>query len=190
MTFSATICSQPFTSLISKKGPKEMITSSFASISKVNTLFTPPTRTEVHVCWELCCLQKWDRMCDSIPSSGIEHMKNRALPRGAISIECAWLFFALHVVIGVFLAYKVLSPDALCISMYVWPLYVLYLTCKHWMYFAPIPLGLMFNIGVYMGWADLAPDSVIPYHALTAAYLSATMWTLTYETVSASGQGG
>ncbi len=40
----------------------------------------------------------------------------------------------------------------------------------------------MFNIGVYMGWADVAPDGVIPYHALTAAYLGATMWTITYET--------
>ncbi len=29
---------------------------------------------------------------------------------------------------------------SLRISMYVWPLYVLYPTCKRWMYFAPIPL--------------------------------------------------
>ncbi|KAK0234485.1 hypothetical protein EDD85DRAFT_955299 [Armillaria nabsnona] len=113
---------------------------------------------------------KWDGMRDSIHSSGmvlsddydidanVECTKNRALPRGAISIERAWLFFALQVVIGIFLAYKVLSPDALRISMYVWPLYVLYPTCKRWMYFTPIPLGLMFNIG-------------------------ATMWTVTYETV-------
>ncbi len=43
--------------------------------------------------------------------------------------------------------------------------------------------GLMFNIGVYMGWADLAPNGQIPYRALTAAYVGATMWTITYETV-------
>ncbi|KAK0221094.1 hypothetical protein EDD85DRAFT_983311 [Armillaria nabsnona] len=65
--------------------------------------------------------------------------------------------------------------------MYVWPLYVLYPTCKCWMYLAPIPLGLMFNIGIYMGWADLAPDGVISYCALTAAYLGATMWTIMYK---------
>ncbi len=41
----------------------------------------------------------------------------------------------------------------------------------------------MFNIGIYMGWADLTPDSVISYHTLTAAYLGVTMWTITYETV-------
>ncbi|PBK98388.1 UbiA-domain-containing protein [Armillaria gallica] len=220
--------------LASKKGPKETITSNFASIfSNANTLLAPPTRTEIRACWELCRLQNgmgcatvflpvaWslamvyhaypeltgmecltraavyfflcigikclimtiDDILDYDIDANVERTKNRALPRGAISIERAWLFLALQVVIGVSLAYKVLSPDALRISMYVWPLYVLYPTCKRWMYFAPIPLGLMFNIGVYMGWADLAPDAQIPYYALTAAYIGATMWTITYETV-------
>ncbi|KAK0471054.1 UbiA prenyltransferase family-domain-containing protein [Armillaria novae-zelandiae] len=130
-----------------------------------------------------CLIMTIDDILDYDIDANVERTKNRALPRGAIRIERAWLFFALQVVIGVILAYKVLSPDALRISMYVWPLYVLYPTCKRWMYFAPIPLGLMFNIGVYMGWADLAPDSKIPYVALSAAYLGATMWTITYETV-------
>ncbi|KAK0234487.1 UbiA prenyltransferase family-domain-containing protein [Armillaria nabsnona] len=130
-----------------------------------------------------CLIMTIDDILDYDIDANVERTKNRALPRGAISIERAWLFFALQVVIGIFLAYEVLSPDALRISMYVWPLYVLYPTCKRWMYFAPIPLGLMFNIGVYMGWADLAPDGVIPYHALTAAYIGATLWTITYETV-------
>ncbi|KAG7440961.1 UbiA-domain-containing protein [Guyanagaster necrorhizus] len=130
-----------------------------------------------------CLIMTIDDILDYDIDANVERTKNRALPRGAISIERAWLFFALQVVIGVFLAFKVLSPGALRISMYVWPLYVLYPTCKRWMYFAPIPLGLMFNIGIYMGWADLAPDAKISYHALTAAYLGATMWTITYETV-------
>ncbi|PBK66464.1 hypothetical protein ARMSODRAFT_960023 [Armillaria solidipes] len=194
MALSAALCSQSSTSLISKKGPKETITSSFASVfSNVNTLLAPPTRTEVrcatvflpvamvcHAYPELtgmecltraviyfflcigikCLIMTIDNILDYDIDANVERTKNRALPRGAISIERAWLFFALQVVIGVFLAYKVLSPDALRISMYVWPLYVLYPTCKRWMYFVPIPLGLMFNIGVYMGWADLAPDGV------------------------------
>ncbi|KAK0440549.1 hypothetical protein EV421DRAFT_2036760 [Armillaria borealis] len=201
------------TSLISKKGPKETITPSFASIfSNVNTLLAPPTRTLLGALPP----PKWDGMRDRVPSTWSLAMVYHAYPeltgmecitravvyfslcigikclmmissttilmqtssvrrighsRGAISIERAWLFFALQVMIGVFLAYKVLSPDALRISMY------------RWMYFAPIPLGLMFNIGVYMGRADLTPDGVIPCHALTAAYFGATMWTITYETV-------
>ncbi|KAK0502248.1 UbiA prenyltransferase family-domain-containing protein [Armillaria luteobubalina] len=121
-----------------------------------------------------CLIMTIDDILDYDIDTNVERTKNRALPRGAISIERAWLFFALQVVIGVSLAYRVLSPDALRISMYVWPLYVLYPTCKRWMYFAPIPLGLMFNIGIYMGWADLAPDGRVPYYALTAAYIGAT----------------
>ncbi|KAK0187326.1 hypothetical protein F5146DRAFT_1142301 [Armillaria mellea] len=219
MALSTAICLQSSTSLISKKGIKETITSSFALILRnVNSLLAPPTRTEIRACWELCRLQNGmgcatvflpvamvyhaypeltglecltraavyfflcvgmkclimtiDDILDYNIDANVERTKNRALPWGAISIERAWLFFALQVVIGVVLAYKVLSPDALRISMYVWPLYLLYPTCKRWMYFAPIPLvRLMFNIGVYMGWADLAPDGVIPYHALTAAYI-------------------
>lgn len=66
--------------------------------------------------------------------------------------------------------------------MTVWPLYVIYPTCKRWMSFAPIPLGLMFNIGVFMGWADLS-STPIPYTALMPIYIGATLWTITYETV-------
>ncbi len=53
-----------------------------------------------------------DDILDYDIDANVERTKNRALPRGAISIERAWLFFALQVMIGVFLAYKVLSPDA------------------------------------------------------------------------------
>ncbi|KAK0214542.1 UbiA prenyltransferase family-domain-containing protein [Armillaria fumosa] len=113
----------------------------------------------------------------------VERTKNRAIPRGAISMERAWLFFALQVVVGVYLANIFLSPDALHISMTVWPLYVLYPTCKRWMSFAPIPLGLMFNIGIFMGWADLTPNGDISWATLTAAYVGAILWTITYETV-------
>ncbi|KAK0214576.1 UbiA prenyltransferase family, partial [Armillaria fumosa] len=130
-----------------------------------------------------CLIMTVDDILDYDIDANVERTKNRQVLRSAISIERAWLFFPLQVVIGVFLAYKILSFDALRISMYVWPLYVLYPTCKRWIYFASIPLSLIFNIGVYMGWADLSPDCVIPYHALTAAYLGATMWTITYEAV-------
>ncbi|KAK0200253.1 UbiA prenyltransferase family-domain-containing protein [Desarmillaria ectypa] len=124
-----------------------------------------------------------DDILDYDIDAHVERTKDRAIPRGAISIERAWLFFALQAVVGVYLANIFLSPDALHISMAVWPLYVLYPTCKRWMYFAPIPLGLMFNIGIFMGWADLTPDGRIPWASLTAAYVGGILWTITYETV-------
>ncbi|KAF8911759.1 UbiA prenyltransferase family-domain-containing protein [Mucidula mucida] len=130
-----------------------------------------------------CLIMTIDDILDYDIDANVERTKKRALPRGAISIERAWLFFAMQVVVGVAVAYKVLSSDALAISMTVWPLYVLYPTCKRWMSFAPVPLGLMFNIGVFMGWADLTKDGRVAFDALMPIYIGALLWTITYETV-------
>ncbi|EEB94881.1 hypothetical protein MPER_06235 [Moniliophthora perniciosa FA553] len=103
----------------------------------------------------------------------VERTKNRCIPRGAITLQRAWLFFALQVVLGVYMAFRFLGIDSLRISMVVWPLYVLYPTCKRWMYLAPVPLGLMFNIGVFMGWSDLNPNGSIAWQPLVPVYVGA-----------------
>ncbi|KAF7354629.1 4-hydroxybenzoate polyprenyltransferase, mitochondrial [Mycena sanguinolenta] len=113
----------------------------------------------------------------------VERTKNRPLPRGAISLGRAWLFFGLQVVLGVYLAFTVLSTTALHASMAVWPLYIIYPTCKRWTNLAPIPLGLMFKVGIFMGWSDLSIDGSVPWHVLVPIYLGACLWTITYETV-------
>ncbi|KAJ7057092.1 UbiA prenyltransferase [Mycena amicta] len=113
----------------------------------------------------------------------VERTKDRAIPRGAISLPRAWTFFAIQVVLGVFLASRMLSRTALFVSMAVWPLYIIYPTCKRWTNLAPIPLGLMFKVGVFMGWSDLSLDGMIPWHVLVPVYLGAIFWVFTYETV-------
>ncbi|KAJ6481715.1 UbiA prenyltransferase [Mycena sanguinolenta] len=113
----------------------------------------------------------------------VERTKERPLPRGAISLDRAWLFFGLQVVVGIYLATKVLSRTALYTSMFVWPLYVIYPTCKRWTNFAPVPLGLMFNVGVFMGWSDISIDGTVNWNVLIPIYLGACLWTWTYETV-------
>jgi 4-hydroxybenzoate polyprenyltransferase len=42
----------------------------------------------------------------------VERTRNRPLPRGAISLGRAWLFFAMQVVLGVYLAFTILSITA------------------------------------------------------------------------------
>jgi len=113
----------------------------------------------------------------------VERTKERPIPRGAISLGRAWLFFGLQVVVGVCLAIKVLSRTALYTSMAVWPLYIIYPTCKRWTNLAPIPLGLMFNVGVIMPWSDVSVDGTVPWKVLVPVYLGACLWTWTYETV-------
>ncbi|KAJ6588465.1 UbiA prenyltransferase [Mycena capillaripes] len=113
----------------------------------------------------------------------VERTKERPLPRGAISLSRAWIFFGTQVVVGVYLAIKVLSHTALYTSMLVWPLYIIYPTCKRWTNFAPIPLGLMFKVGIFMGWSDISIDGQVPWNVLAPIYLGACLWTWTYETV-------
>ncbi|KAJ7839275.1 UbiA prenyltransferase [Mycena leptocephala] len=97
--------------------------------------------------------------------------KSRTLPRGAISLERAWIFFAVQVVLGVYLAIKCLEEAALYTSM------------TRWTYFAPILLGIMFNVGVFMGWCDLTRTVNVPWEILGSIYIGACCWTVTYETI-------
>jgi len=113
----------------------------------------------------------------------VERTKERAIPRGAISLRRAWVFFGLQVVVGVCLAFIVLSRTALYTSIVVWPLYIIYPTCKRWTNLAPIPLGLMFKVGIFMGWSDISVDGSVPWRILVPIYLGACLWTITYETV-------
>ncbi|KAJ6579623.1 UbiA prenyltransferase [Mycena vulgaris] len=113
----------------------------------------------------------------------VERTRGRALPRGAISLGRAWLFFGMQVALGVYLAITTLSTTALYTSMAVWPLYIIYPTCKRWTSLAPIPLGLMFKVGIFMGWSDLSIDGTVPWGTLIPIYLGACLWTITYETI-------
>ncbi|KAJ7165649.1 UbiA prenyltransferase [Mycena crocata] len=113
----------------------------------------------------------------------VERTKARALPRGAISSVRAWLFFGIQVVWGVYLATTALSTSAFYVSLPAWPLYIIYPTCKRWTHLAPIPLGLMFKVGIFMGWSDLSRDGKIAWDILAPIYLGACLWTITYESV-------
>ncbi|KAK7053742.1 mitochondrial 4-hydroxybenzoate polyprenyltransferase [Favolaschia claudopus] len=124
-----------------------------------------------------------DDLLDYDIDAMVERTKNRPIPRGDITVVRAWIFFCIQVVLGTYLATKILSKTALFVSMTVWPLYIIYPTCKRWTNLAPIPLGLMFNVGIFMGWADLSQDGSVPWHILGPIYCCTCLWTITYETV-------
>ncbi|RDB20300.1 4-hydroxybenzoate polyprenyltransferase, mitochondrial [Hypsizygus marmoreus] len=124
-----------------------------------------------------------DDILDADIDEKVPRTRNRALPRKAISRVRAWLFFFLQVVIGVYSALTILRPATLRVSMMVWPMYIIYPTCKRWTYFAPVMLGLMLKIGALMGWIDLTMDNQIPWVTLIALYFGACLWTIVYETI-------
>ncbi|KAF7332726.1 UbiA prenyltransferase [Mycena kentingensis (nom. inval.)] len=57
-----------------------------------------------------------DDILDADIDAKVTRTKSRAIPRGAISLPRAWLFFASQVVIGVYLAQRLLSRPALWVG--------------------------------------------------------------------------
>ncbi|KIK53856.1 hypothetical protein GYMLUDRAFT_49149 [Collybiopsis luxurians FD-317 M1] len=113
----------------------------------------------------------------------VTRTKGRAIPRGSISIDRAWLFFAIQVALGIYLARALLDPISLRFACAAAPLFIIYPTCKRWMYFAPVPLGLMFTVGVFMGWSTLNTSKRMPYEILVPVYIAGCFWVWTYETI-------
>ncbi|KAF5378018.1 hypothetical protein D9757_009864 [Collybiopsis confluens] len=113
----------------------------------------------------------------------VTRTKNRAIPRGAISLDRAWLFFAMQVLLGAYLARALLDPVSFKFAAAVAPLFIIYPTCKRWMYFAPVTLGLMFTVGVFMGWSTLNTSKHMPYEILIPVYFGGCFWVWTYETI-------
>ncbi|KAJ7933636.1 UbiA prenyltransferase [Mycena leptocephala] len=166
-----------------------------------------PTATEVQGCWELCRLHNnigfwvvW------LPTSWSIAMVYRAQPelsgyealvRAAVYVPLCFGVKSLIMTIDDLLDYDidalvertrnrplpvvqyrwdVLGYSSGCnlyTSMAVWPLHIIYPTCK----------GLMFKVGIFMGWSDLNVDGSIPWNTLIPIYLGTCLWTITYETV-------
>ncbi|KAF8204284.1 hypothetical protein K438DRAFT_554004 [Mycena galopus ATCC 62051] len=56
-------------------------------------------------------------------------------------------------------------------------------SCAVWRRKVTSHQGLMFKVGIFMGWSDLSIDGTVPWNTLSAIHLGACLWTITYETV-------
>ncbi|KAJ4471122.1 UbiA prenyltransferase [Lentinula edodes] len=124
-----------------------------------------------------------DDILDHDIDAMVSRTKGRAIPRGSISLERAWMFFGIQVVLGVYLAQALLDPVSCRFAAAAAPLFIIYPTCKRWMYFAPVVLGLMFTVGVFMGWSTLSRTKEMPYEMLVPIYIGGCFWVWTYETI-------
>ncbi|KAJ3893519.1 UbiA prenyltransferase family [Lentinula edodes] len=124
-----------------------------------------------------------DDILDHDIDAMVSRTKGRAIPRGSISLERAWMFFGIQVVLGVYLAQALLDPVTCRFAAAAAPLFIIYPTCKRWMYFAPVVLGLMFTVGVFMGWSTLSRTKEMPYEMLVPIYIGGCFWVWTYETI-------
>ena len=53
-----------------------------------------------------------DDILDHDIDAKVDRTKNRPLPRGAISLPRAWAFFGLQVILGLYLAGRLLNPTS------------------------------------------------------------------------------
>ncbi|KAA1477979.1 UbiA prenyltransferase [Dentipellis sp. KUC8613] len=113
----------------------------------------------------------------------VSRTRTRPIPRGAISLPRAWLFFSIQAAIGVYCANVFLSATSFYLSMSTWPILFSYPTLKRWTSIAPIPLGVVFNIGTCMGWSDISMRPQMSWGTVFPLYVAACLWTICYETI-------
>ncbi len=117
----------------------------------------------------------WDRHVDL----EVARTRNRPLATGALSVTTALIVLAVLLSLGLLVLLE-LSQSTIILGLAVMPLVVLYPLAKR-VFFAPqLVLGLVFNVGILLGWQEVQGQL-----ALSAWYLFAAgiLWTLAYDTV-------
>ncbi len=176
-----------------------------------------------------------DDLLDHDIDALVERTKLRPLPRDAITLPRAWLFFAMQAILGVFLAFRVLNTARYVLtglfrifsaigqslafgSPCLLGLFIFCILHARYIHFPPLKTrkidslssvgwillpsllyvrfpelvfaglrrlsqGVMFAVGVFMGWSELSHDGSIAWDVLVPIYLACVLWTITYETV-------
>lgn len=67
----------------------------------------------------------------------------------------------------------------------VTPLVFLYPTTKRYFPYPQLVLGTTFNVGVFIGYAALAPSATVAWAACVPFYLGGVLWTIIYDSIYA-----
>lgn len=71
-----------------------------------------------------------------------------------------------------------LALDGFCTCSSGWSCSLLLFDC-----FVKYIQGLMFNVGLFMGWSDLNPAGEVNWATLIPVYVGCVCWTISYETI-------
>ena len=111
----------------------------------------------------------------------VTRTKNRPLPSQRISMTQAWIFLIIQCLIG-FAIFLTLHPLAAMLSLLAFILASIYPFMKRISWWPQLFLGLTFNLGILIGYAEI-------YHHLSLApfilYIAAVFWTIGYDTIYA-----
>ncbi len=119
----------------------------------------------------------WDRRLDQ----QVERTRTRPLASGAVTVPQAFALLALLLSVGLSVALQ-LSGLALVVALASTPLFVLYPLAKRVTFWPQFVLGLAFNWGV---WVAFAEGGSVFHPAAAALFAAGVFWTLAYDTIYA-----
>jgi len=119
----------------------------------------------------------WDKHIDQ----QVERTQTRPLASGKINVTQALIFLSLHLTVGGMI-FLWLSPFAKFFCFIATFLFITYPLMKRIFWMPQLWLGLTFNIGILIAWANLF--SKIPL-TIGIFYIGALFWTIGYDTIYA-----
>ncbi len=119
----------------------------------------------------------WDRRLDA----QVERTKQRPLASGAVSVENAFAFLFVLLLIG-FVILLQFNPLTILLGVLSLPLIAAYPLMKRITWWPQLFLGFTFNFGALMGWSAVTGAIELPALLL---YVGGIFWTLAYDTIYA-----
>jgi 4-hydroxybenzoate polyprenyltransferase len=112
--------------------------------------------------------------------SQVERTKNRPLAKGDLNTKEALAFTSVHLSGGL-LTLCFLKYQAIVQSLLIFPFAMAYPLAKRYTFYPQVVLGFCFNIGVVIGFTQMAAGgaSLLP---VLPFYLGGVLWTLIYDT--------
>ncbi|MEO1563210.1 MAG: 4-hydroxybenzoate octaprenyltransferase [Pseudomonadota bacterium] len=111
----------------------------------------------------------------------VERTRYRPLASGQVKLRHALIFFLVQLLAAALLL-VFLTPLTRLVALVVIPLSIIYPFCKRFTYWPQVVLGISFNWGMLMAWAQIQGD--IPLGAILM-WLGAAAWQVGYDTIYA-----
>lgn len=122
----------------------------------------------------------WNDIQDRNLDAKVERTRLRPLPSRQVSLDQAWIFLAIQLVLG-FLVWVMLPNHAKIVALATIPLVAAYPFMKRITWWPQVWLGLTFNSGVLIATATVSQLKV----EILALYAALVLWTVAYDTIYA-----
>lgn len=114
----------------------------------------------------------------------VDRTKARPLTTGELSPIQAGTFLTGLMALNFCILFQ-LPLQCIKLGLMVTPLVFIYPTTKRFFPYPQMVLGVTFNVGVFIGYAALAPSSTVAWASCLPFFLGGILWTIIYDTIYA-----